>query len=213
MIDLTTIPNTPIRILPIVEGHGEVGSVPSLLKRLATHNGGIRVQIYRPIRGNSSAMLKKDAAGNFGIETQINIALHRREEDFDVLFIFIDADVLAPSPICEFFPEFYKFCSGKVPAGKKICIVFPNKEFEAWFLGSITSLAGKLNVPASVSTIHNPESIRDAKGIFRNLTHNKIYDSFKDQVKFIPYLDFGLLAQNCRSFRKLNAEFRKLLPQ
>lgn len=209
MADLTPIPNNPIRILPIVEGHGEVGSVPMLLKRLAVYNGGICVRIYKPIRGKSSGMLKKDSNGNFGIETQINMALHVRE-DFDVLFIFIDADVL-PSPICEFFPKFYKFCIDKVPVGKKICIVFPNKEFEAWFLGSMTSLAGNLNVPPSVPTIQDPESIRGAKERFRNITHNKIYDSFKDQVKFIPYLDFGLLEQNCRSFKKLNTEFRKIL--
>lgn len=156
-------------------------------------------------------MLKEYNAGKFGIEKQIRIALHMRD-DFDVLFIFIDADEL-PYPICEFFQIFYDFCRSQVPSEKHICIVFPNKEFEAWFLGGITSLAGKRNIPAAVQPIQNPEDIRGAKERFRNLTSNKIYDSITDQAAFVYHLDFDLVETNCRSFRKLNAEFRKLLTQ
>lgn len=208
MIHLTDTQTDLIRILPIVEGHGELTSVPALLKRLADRNK-LYVNVDAPIRGHSSEMLKEYDAGNFGIEKQIRIALHMRD-DFDVLFIFIDADVL-PEPICTFFQRFYKFCSDQVPHEKQICIVFPNKEFEAWFLGGITSLAGKRNIPDVVQPVQNPEDIRGAKEKFRNLTSNKIYDSITDQAAFVHHLDFDLVETNCRSFRKLNAEFRKLL--
>lgn len=188
-----------IKITPIVEGHGEVKAVPTLLKRKA-QEVGIEISIQHPIRASASQMIK-DNSGQFGIEKQIELALRNR--DTDVIFIFIDGDNI--EKICEFYPKFYAYCIGKVPETKMVCIVFPNKEFESWFLSSITELAP--NAP----DIQEPETIRGAKERFKNSIPGKKYHESLDQEPYTKKFSFELARAKCRSFKKFEKEFNRLL--
>ena len=40
----------PVKIIPIVEGHGEVAAVPVLLRRIAKRLNAYDVQVGKPIR-------------------------------------------------------------------------------------------------------------------------------------------------------------------
>src|SRR5688572_29082730 len=45
-----------------------------------------------------------------------------------------------------------------------VAVVLAKKEFEAWFIASAASLAGRRGLPADLRAPADPEAIRDAKG-------------------------------------------------
>ncbi len=188
-----------ITIVPIVEGHGDAKAVPLLLKRMANEKK-ILVTSAHPIIAPSSQMRKRVGAG-FGIAKQLELAL-RRSRDCDAIFIFIDAD--CTEPICEFYPKFSAYCTSLVPPEIPVCIVFPKKEYETWFLAGITSLFPQ------TSALVDVEDVRDAKGKLEELS-GASYSELEHQEEYTKKVDLTLVRQNSKSFNKFEREYDKLV--
>src|SRR3954471_11654381 len=85
-------------IVPIVEGHGEVGAVPVLLNRWLRHRNFHRyfeVHVAGPVRASGKGALKVEhhADEELGVEHYVEIALLRRP---DAILVSLDADADDP---------------------------------------------------------------------------------------------------------------------
>lgn len=143
------------RIATIVEGHGEVEAVPILLRRLAERlSPGFNVDVPRPIRIGRYKILK---AGE--LERAVGLAARRAGTDGCIL-ILLDAEDDCPAKLG---PELLQRARGEW-ADYNIRVVLAKAEYEAWFLASGDSIAGKRGIAESAAPPSEPESIRDAKG-------------------------------------------------
>jgi hypothetical protein len=83
-----------------------------------------------------------------------------------------------------------------------------NREYEAWLLGSITSLRGKGSIVPDAMEHPDPEAPRDAKGeLEQRMSWNASYSPTVDQAALTAHLDLPSVYRSCRSFRKLVSAF------
>lgn len=181
-------------ILPIVEGYGEVTSVPILIRRIvARYAPDLYVDVGRPIRDSRSGLVK---AG--GVERTVELAA-RQTRPTDGILILLDADDDCPRELAEAL-------AGRARAARPdraISVVIANREYEAWFLAAARSLRGKRGLADDVEPPPDPESIRDAKGWLAHHTpHGFTYKPTIDQPALTKEFDLEQ-AYAARSFRKL----------
>lgn len=94
---------------------------------------------------------------------------------------------------------------------RHISIVLANREFEAWFLASISSLRGRGRVRADAEWPGDPEEPRDAKGKLGQLMTSARYSPTVDQAALASLMDLQLARQRSPSFAKLWRELEKLM--
>ena len=143
------------RIATIVEGHGEVGAVPVLLRRIAERTGpGTAVEVLRPIRVKRHQILK---AGE--LERAVRLAALQAGPGGCIL-VLLDADDDCPA---ELGPNLLQRARESRP-DQSIRVVLAKAEYEAWFLAAADSIAGHRRIDETAAPPPEPESIRDAKG-------------------------------------------------
>lgn len=191
-----------IVIAPIVEGHGEVSSVPILLRRISIwQNPDVPIRVLAPIRVPRDRFLNKTedfrrylllAGTKTGLGGWIPVIL--------------DADFDCPATLA---PELLARAQQIVPA-QDVSIILANREYEAWFIASSASLHGKrrfqLDDPASAS---NAESIGNAKGWVKLRMVDGAYGETTDQPALTSLMDLEQAFTNSASFRKLCREWQK----
>jgi hypothetical protein len=183
-------------IQPIVEGHGEVEAVPVLLRKLAALMAIAYVDIGRPIRRSRADMVAKDR-----LAQSIELAtLNPRCSGILVLF---DADDDCPKT---FAPKIQKW-AGELAREIPAAVVMANREFEAWFLHSLSSLP---RLRDSSPCPGDPEGIRDAKGVLGERMRRG-YSETADQAKLTSATDWASVHEKSRSARKLIKAVRGLL--
>lgn len=143
-------------IYSVVEGHGEVKTVPLLLRRIAQEH-----QIYNFLAPEATRInkgsIKKDELGR--ILKLANIEFQAKGVNGAVLIV-LDADDDCPAELGTLLRE----KAQQARADISVVIAVANKEFEAWYLAGIQSLQGKHGLPDIIIPHPNPENIRDAKG-------------------------------------------------
>jgi hypothetical protein len=184
-------------ILPIVEGHGEVTSVPILIRRIVSRYApDLYVDVGRPIRDSRSGLVK---AG--GVERTVELAA-RQTRPTDGILILLDADDDCPRKLAEAL-------AGRARAARPdraMAVVIANREYEAWFLAAAQSLRGKRGLANDMQAPPDPESIRDAKGwLAHQATQGLSYRPTIDQPALTNIFDLEQ-AYSARSFRKLVKE-------
>ena len=139
-----------MRIVPIVEGHGEVSAVPVLLRRLAAATGA-NVEVSRPIRQPKGRLVKESE-----LRRAVALAAKQTGTD-DGILVLLDADSDCPA---QFGPQLLAWARAE-RGDRRIAVVLANREFEAWFLAAADSLvvAGKL--PAGTAPPNTPETFAD----------------------------------------------------
>jgi len=143
------------RIVTIVEGHGEVQSVPILLRRLAERlSPDSFVDAPRPIRIGRYKILK---AGE--LERAVELAARRRAGADGCILILLDAEDDCPARLG---PELLRRARSE-RSDCDIRVVLAKAEYEAWFLAACDSIAGKRGIAESATPPPEPESIRGAK--------------------------------------------------
>jgi predicted nuclease with TOPRIM domain len=80
-------------LVPIVEGHSEVESIPVLLRRLLSEKSRYDIKIARPLRVGRYKVVR---AGEF--ERAIELA-RRRPEGCDAILLLLDADDDCPKDL------------------------------------------------------------------------------------------------------------------
>ena len=190
-------------IVPIVEGHSEVASVPILLRRILEGLGHLELTstIARPIRVKRNRILKEGE-----LESKIGLA-RRVRSSCSCILVLLDADDDCPA---ELGPELQNRAR-EAHSDLRISVVLAKREFEAWFLGSIESLRGKCGIPHSACFKGDPELPRDAKGRLSKLIEgNRHYLEVVDQPSLTASFDLQACRDRCPSFRKFERDVKSL---
>jgi hypothetical protein len=198
-----------LRILAIVEGHGEQTAVPALLRRWFQHRRFRNFETPElAIRASGSGALKcpHDADDELGIEYYVELAARERP---DGILVMLDADDECLKPRTPSYrglgPELLKRARAVAPH-IPIEVVVANREYEVWFLASLASLRRATRIPRGrrlPTPLSDIESIRDCK---KRLTQvlGRPYEETTDQPDFTEVLSFTpAMARRSRSYRKL----------
>jgi hypothetical protein len=188
-----------IRIISIVEGHGEVSALPILLRRVAEWQPvASAVEILRPIRVKRDRFLNKDDE----FRKQLLLASAKCGDDGWILIV-LDADDDCPA---EIGPQVFDRAQ-QVVAHRKLSVVLANREFEAWFIAAAASIDGHRGFSVCEGEQIDAEVPRDAKGWIRERMSSGTYRELLDQPAFAAKFDLQLAHNNSRSFRKLCKEW------
>ena len=189
----------PFRIVPIVEGHGEVEAVPILFNRLIIEfDLGVQIGIARPIRQPKGSLIKEG-----GLERAVQLAAIEGG-DSGAVFVLMDSDGDCPRSRA---PELLARARNARP-DRRISVVLAHHEYEAWFLASASSLQGHCRLSDDILDHPTPEEVRDCKGWLEAwMPRTSKYSETADQAAMTALFDFKL-ALRAPSFEKLYRDFR-----
>jgi len=184
-------------IQPIVEGQGDEAAVPLLLRRLQEVAGVWGFKIGKPHRRRRTQLVRKD-------DLQSAVRVAALQPGCAAILILFDADDDCPKELAPAIERWAVEAAG----GRPCSVVMANREYEAWFLGSIESLRGKAGILTDAESHPDPEAPRDAKGeLERRMPHAASYSPTVDQAPLTAHLDLAMAYRSCRSFRKLVGAF------
>ena len=189
-----------MNIQPIVEGYGEVEAVPVLLRRLRDECQVFGIDVNRPIRATRSQLVREDT-----LKQRVKLA--RLQERCGAILIIFDADDDCPRELAPIIQNWANEESGPVVSA----VVIANREYEAWFLGSIESLRGLRGIRDDAIFPLDPEAPRAAKGVLERLMGDGAsYSETVDQPALTAQFDMRLAYVSCRSFRRMTNAFGSL---
>ena len=198
-----------LSIYPIVEGHGEVGSVPILLRRFANQVFDVyEFHALPPYRLHKGRMI----AGPH-LENAVALARRKLEQcdgDHGILIIR-DADDDCPGQQAPALLEHVAPIAAPIP----VCVVFAKSEYEAWFLAAVRSLRGYRGVAEDALVPAEPEAIRGAKEHLerRCMIPGATYSPTVDQPALTDRFSFEEARQACPSFGKLWRDLERMFQQ
>jgi hypothetical protein len=188
-------------IFSVVEGHGEVKTIPLLIRRI-----GDEQHIYNYLAPKAMRVPKGRIKDD--LERILNLAnIEFQAEDVNgAVLIVLDADDDCPAELGTLLRE--KAQLARADTSVVICVA--NKEFEAWYLAGIQSLQGKHGLPDTIMPPPNPENIRDAKGWLN--TKMGSYSPTIHQDKLAAVLDLQLARQS-QSFARFYDRVSQMMQQ
>ncbi len=187
-----------MRLVPIVEGHGDVEAVPVLLRRLA-EAAGRHIDVERPMRVPKGRLTRR-------VDCQRAVVMAaKRAGPGDAVSILLDADDDCPA---ELGPRLLEWMQAAV-GPRRISVVVAKREFEAWFVASATELAAAGRLRPGTTPPADPEALSDPKGWLSEAKGSR-YSEVLDQPRFAARFDLAA-ARQCRSFAKLERDIARLL--
>lgn len=181
------------KIAAIVEGYGDLASIPTLLSKIGNHFGQ-RIVAPNPIRAGEWPRIRR--AGE--LERLLELAYSR---NYDQILIIVDLDdgcVAAESEDARRRVEKWKNQREVV-----VSVVFVLREYEALFLCNTEMFS--VEADDAVNTAMDSEKFRDAKRKIKEIS-GKRYKETRDQLIYTQQLDMRILYERSRSFRKLSKE-------
>jgi hypothetical protein len=192
-----------MNVIAIVEGDGEVQSLPILLRRLGEwRTPGQYVSVPTPIRIRRDRFLNRDEE----FSRYLLLAAGKCEEDGWIL-VLLDADDDCPADLGV---RVLRRATECVPH-RRVSVVLANREYEAWFIAAARSLDGFRGFAHREDEHVDPEVPRDAKGWVRQHLVGRSYGETTDQPAFSARMDLEEVFRTSRSFRKLCAEWDRQL--
>jgi hypothetical protein len=191
---------TLAQIASIVEGHGEVETLPLLIRRIAASlDPALTVATPPPLRVPKNRLLKPGE-----LERAVLLAAGKAGGTGAVL-ILLDSDDDCPAHLGPALLQRATQARGDV----RLAVVIAKREFEAWFLAAAPSLRGQRGLPADLQPPPDPEAIRGAK---EWLSHRmeRGYTETLDQPALTARFDFTQ-ALHAPSFDKFHREIVRLL--
>lgn len=186
-------------IATIVEGHGEVGAVPPLLRSIAGKIcGRWDIDVPQPFRLDSGKMSKPD-------ELEKAVRFQAARVGRGGIIVLRDGDD-ADCPVelaTEIAPD-----PSIVPV--PVHVVIAHREFEAWFLAGLESLRAHRAIRDDAVAPAKPERRRDAKALLEQ-SMTEAYRETRHQPAFAALLDPAAAFIASRSFRRLVDCTRMLL--
>jgi hypothetical protein len=182
-----------MKIYPLVEGHGEVGAVPVLLRRLLALAGCHTISVGPPIRRSQAQFHSKESL-------QAGVGLALLQPECAAIIILFDGEDDCPKDVAENAQEWAREAAGITPC----YVVVAYREYETWFIASIESLRGRYGIDANAVAPADPESRRDAKGVLEEfMPEDRAYSETGDQPGMSETFDMQMAHRRNRSFRKL----------
>jgi len=196
---MTYVASRPVLI---TEGHGDVSSVPCLVRRIGEAKQQFElVPLVPPIRcGGLSKLKRPDELNRF-------VALAALRENRDSILIAIDCDDgCAKEEVLEFITRLKPMAER---FQVKIAVSFFVREFESLFLHCLPELAAKFPdleiIPHPNLDVTKIEDIRNAKGYLGRQMRRGSYKPTRDQASFVYALDLQKLTHQSRCFRHLSS--------
>ena len=191
-----------VTIASIVEGHGEVSALPRLLHRLAAEFPMAELHTPKPPWRRPRGSL---VAPN-GIEREVES--NSWVGPSGGILVILDADDDCPAQLA---PELLRRAQAARP-DLRVSVVLAKREFEAWFLASAQSLAGRHGFPADMTAPDDPEGVRGAKEwLSRHRPKGHPYKETVDQAALTSAFDIRQARKHSPSFDKFCREIETLL--
>ncbi len=191
-----------VTIASVVEGHGDVQALPVLLRRIAAEvDPGSNLWVPRPFRINRSGLVRP------GRMEAVVQTLGDWVTGAGGVLVLIDADEDCPADLG---PSLSERAQTARP-DKNVAVVLANREFEAWFLASAPSLAGRRGLPEVLESPTDPESIAGAKEWLSHRMPDAPYKETSDQAAFAAVFDTKAARAKAPSFDKLWREAERLI--
>lgn len=191
---------TWVTIAPIVEGHGEIPAVRTLIDRISLELIGTYVEVAQPFRLDSARMRKPEELSK---AVRVQSARVRHRGGVLVLRDGDDADITCPVALAESLEPASDLVTVPVE------IVIARHEYEAWFLAATESLRHHPSIHDDAQAPDDPEGKRDAKTQLRSLM-TESYKETLHQAKYSAAMDLHLAAERSRSFRRMVNAIRVL---
>lgn len=193
------------RIACIVEGHGEVESVPILIRRIALDiDPGYVPHVLPPHRIPASRLRSQGE-----LERSVELA-GRRLRGTGGVIVMLDADWELCCPATD-GPSLLARAR-EIRPDLHLSVVLAKMEFEAWFLASAETLRGHRRLPDDITSPDEPERIRDAKGwLSRKMRGPYSYSETTDQPALTCLFDMSVAREGARSFDKCYRDIHAIL--
>lgn len=200
---------SPLRIAPIVEGHGEEKAVPILLDRICTGLLGATagtIQVMRPFRKPRSMLLKKDILSN----TVQAVYLKMKHNPFNgnnLILLLFDADDDCPARLA---PRLLADMQ-VVPKNYATGCVLAYREYETWFVAAAESLGHYLTLGDSIP-IQPEKTASRKKWIEKRFKRGHgTYSETLHQASMTASMDIHACQARSPSFDKLCRELARCL--
>jgi len=195
------------RIACIVEGHGEVESLPILVRRIAlVVDPGYVPKVLPPHRIPASKLRSEGE-----LERAVDLAARRTGRTGGVV-VLLDADWEGCCPATD-GPELLGRAR-EARADVPLVVVLAKMEYEAWFLAAAESSRGCRGLPDDLTSPAEPDEIRDAKGwLARKMKSRFKYAETTDQPSLTARFDMESARLRSRSFRKCYGDVRSMLEE
>lgn len=196
------MPDRVIKFAFVIEGKGEVGAVPLLVRRICNEILGIfAVKTSRPVRIARSKLVRPGE-----LERAIRLAQTINQAPGPIL-VLLDADEDCPAILG---PRL-KSRALAITRDNDLSVVIPKFEFETWFLSAARSLSGLRGLREELQAPPDPEAVRGAKEwLSRNMVPGKKYSPAVDQAALVAGMDLAA-ARSCASFDRLCREIARLV--
>jgi hypothetical protein len=192
-----------LRVVPIVEGHGEQEAIRTLLHRLWYEMlGGVYLDVLRPIRHPKGSLVHRPEF----LENSVNLAVSKlanpgltAERGF--VLILVDADKDCPADLG---PRLLKR-SRQARADHDIACGVAKTQFETWFVAGAGSLETFVNLE-NTTIPDDPEQIGASERWISSRFRGPRYSKTVDQPRMCAALDLTLARSRSPSFDKLCRE-------
>jgi hypothetical protein len=163
------------------------------------------LEVLRPIRVGRSLAMKPGE-----LERRVQLAALMLGGGPGGILVLLDADDDCAAELAPKLAVRVRDARPDVP----FAVVLAVKEFEAWFLASIESLAGRRGLPPEIMPPPDPESVRDAKRWLQDRRRDGLaYSPVVDQPALAAVFDPHLARSRSPSFDKLWRELDRLLAE
>lgn len=205
-----------VRVIPIVEGHGEVVAIRTLLDRtwreiirgewidVLTPIRRPRNKLLRPGRGGASSQPNAEEIAHAVRLGTMKLAAKSQPEVAELILLLLDADEDCPR---ELAPQI--MIAARDAAGScQTAVVLAKEEYETWFVAAAASLARHLNLTEEPPAL--PEQQRCGKAWISQRIRASRYSETVDQVRLTAEMDLHMCRQRSPSFDKLCRVFEEL---
>ena len=191
-----------MRLVCIVEGHGDVAAVPVLIRRLLPRGSAGQVELPRPIRIPKTKLVQEKE-----LARAIELAA-RQTGAADGILVVLDADEDCPRLLAGNMLA----TARRARPDRRIAVVLAKQEFENWFLAAAESLASRRGLSPDLMAPADPEGIRDAKAwLGSRMGGPSGYRETIDQPAMAAAFDLDLATARSRSFAKLRRDVERLV--
>jgi len=198
-------------VAPIVEGHGEVQAVRTLLQRIGLELfGGTHIEVLQPIRQPRSKLLRRDVSTGktrphrdemlraVGLASS-KLAGRKLQDSVGLVLFLLDAEADCPKELSPALVE----TIGIDATGVNYAVVLANVAYETWFAASATSLSKYLSLKLPDDDILDPETRRISKSWVEDRFRRTKYSETIDQVRLTAAMDLDQCRNRSPSFDKL----------
>jgi hypothetical protein len=194
-----------LKLMPIVEGDGEVPAVRILLNRICTELlTDVVPHVLTPIRQKRDRLLtNKDSC----LDKAVNLAVSKLSQ-LDVLdahsliVLLMDAD---DGCAAQLGPEILRMAH-TARSDADIAVVLAVSDFETWFVAAAASLLSFLQIDDENAIPADPEALKRGKGWIKRHFNGPKYSETVDQPKLTASMNLALCRERSPSFDKLCRE-------